>query len=107
MAAHRKHKQRAQWTGAIGGLSDRHSRSPQAIRRAIPLALVALVALAILLPLSLAGGGGRRPASANPRGGSHARSNNPSAPRGASSSVLEPSGESPEIRKLIALHKPI
>jgi peptidoglycan/xylan/chitin deacetylase (PgdA/CDA1 family) len=116
MASHGKHKQREQWKGAIGatiaGVSDRYSRSPRWIRRAIVLAALALVALAILLPLSLGGGGGAtRTASANERGGSRARPNVPPGSRSgtlaATSSVLESSGESPEIRKLIALHKPI
>ena len=116
MASNSKHKRRAQWTGAIGatmaGLSERYSRSPRGFRRALLLVAFVLIALAILLPLALGGSGGAtRAASAQPRPGSRARERSRSR-RGtgtpaAPPSPLESSGESPEIRQLIALHKPI
>lgn len=99
----------------LAGLGDRYARSPAPVRRAVAIAVLLAVALAILLPLTLAGSGStQHTASAASSHDSHlsrarAKAHGPGSRAATQTppSPLEPSGESPEIRRLIALGKPI
>jgi peptidoglycan/xylan/chitin deacetylase (PgdA/CDA1 family) len=117
MASHRDQKRRTRWAaalgGAIAGVGERYGRTPRGPQAALAPLAVAVLVLAIALPLSLGNGAGnRRTATAEEGAASRARARRPrpgssSAPAPAPASPLEPSGESPEIRRLIGLGKPI
>jgi peptidoglycan/xylan/chitin deacetylase (PgdA/CDA1 family) len=118
MASQHEHKQRGgSWRGALGallaGVADRARRTRGGTRGVVALAGVAVV-VGLVLALALgASGGGTRGAAASSRAdaASAARSRGAGSAAGRNApspaSLLEPSGESPEIRKLIALGKPI
>jgi peptidoglycan/xylan/chitin deacetylase (PgdA/CDA1 family) len=116
MASHDRNSPQARWRGALGallaGLGERVGSDRRAGRRAaLVIALSAVVAVALVLALGGSGGSGRRTPSLHERGRARATSSAPArgagGGAGAGAAVLEPSGESPEIRKLIALGKPI
>jgi peptidoglycan/xylan/chitin deacetylase (PgdA/CDA1 family) len=115
MASHQEQKQRGgSWRAALGallaGVGDRAGRSGGGTRGLVALAGLA-AAVGLALALALGSGGGRHGAAASNRAdaGSAARSRGArsTANQNSHPSVLEPSGESPEVRRLIALGKPI
>jgi peptidoglycan/xylan/chitin deacetylase (PgdA/CDA1 family) len=118
MASHHEHKQRrGSWRGALGallaGVGDRAGRTRSGTRGIVALAGAALaVGLVLALVLGVSGGGTRSGAAssrADAASAARSRGAGSAANRSAQSPapLLEPSGESPEIRKLIALGKPI
>jgi len=106
------HDKRGRWRGELGaafaGLGDRLGRMTPSRVRMLLLVGAVLLALVVALPLALGGSGrGARHAAGARGNASRTRGHGGSSNAPRQPSVLEATGESPEVRKLIALGKPI
>ncbi len=106
-------KRRARWRedlgAAMAGLGDRMGRISPSSRRLVLLVAAVLVALAVALPLTVgeSGRSAQQTAAVARKNADRSRHHGTSGTAGTPAAVLEATGESPEIRRLIALGKPI